>query len=91
MVPSESARLRWPGREEGEGRRAERNRGRLGSGRKLGGVGTNRGGGEGPSMLAYGEGRPGLVGKRPAASPGRNLQESRGAGERKVSPLFINF
>lgn len=51
MVPSESARLRWPGREEGEGRRAERNRGRLGSGRKLGGVGTNRGGGEGPSML----------------------------------------
>lgn len=46
MVPSERARLRRPGSEEGETRRGDRNSCCLVRGRKPGGVGMNRDAGE---------------------------------------------
>lgn len=79
MVPSERARLRRPGSEEGEARRGERNSCWLASGRKPGGVGMNRDG-EGPVALGQGTARPGLVGKRPAESLGKHLREPVGRG-----------
>ena len=74
MVPSERARLRRPGSEEGEARRGDRTSWWLAIGRKPGGVGTNKDG-EGPVMLRLGQGtaRLGLVGKRPTESPGKHL------------------
>lgn len=72
MVPSERARLRRPGSEEGEAWRADRNSCWLASGRKPGGVGMNRDGEE-PVTLGQGMARLGQVGKRPVASPGRYL------------------
>lgn len=86
MVPSERARLRRPGSEEGEARREERNSGWLASGRKPGGVGMNRDGEE-PVTLGQDMARLGQVGKRPAESPGKYLQEPTGQGRRRrVSP-----
>lgn len=83
MVPSERARLRRPGSEEGEARRGDRNSCWLASGRKPGGVGMNRDG-EGPA-LGQGTARLGLVGKRPAASHGKYLQEPIGHGREEES------
>lgn len=75
MVPSERARLRRPGSEEGEARRGERNSCGPASGRKLGGVGRNTAGEE-PGPDGQGLARLGPVGKRmAAASPGKHLQE----------------
>lgn len=82
MVPSERARLRRPGSEEGEARRGDRNSCWLARGRKPGGVGTNRDGEE-PAMLGYGMARLGPVGKRPAESPGKHLQEPSGRAGRE--------
>lgn len=79
MVPSERARLRRPGSEEGEARWGDRNSCWLVIGRKPGGEGTNKDG-EGPVMLRLGQGvvrlgpvRLGPVGKRPTESPGKHL------------------
>ena len=74
MVPSERARLRRPGSEEGEARRGDRNSCWLVIGRKPGGEGMNKDG-EGPVMLRLGQGmaRLGLVGKRPTESAGKHL------------------
>lgn len=79
MVPSERARLRRPGSEEGEARRGDRNSCWLARGRKPGGVGMNRGGGE-PATPEQGMARLGQVGKRPAESPGKYLWEPRAGG-----------
>lgn len=79
MVPSERARLRRPGSEEGEARRGDRNSCWLASGRKPGGVGMNRDGGEGPA-LGQGPVRLGLVGQRPGATHGEHLQKPIGRG-----------
>lgn len=62
MVPSERARLRRPGSEEGEARRGDRNSCWLVSGRKPGGAGMNRDG-DGPAARGQGTARPGLEGK----------------------------
>lgn len=72
MVPSERARLRRPGSEEGEARRGDRNSCWLARGRKPGGVGMNRDGEE-PATLEQGMARLGQVGKRLAESPGKYL------------------
>lgn len=83
-MPSERARLRRPGSEEGEARRGDRNSCWLASGRNPGGVGTNRAGEE-PVTLGLGMARLGPVGKKPVASPGKHLRapsgKERGAGE----------
>lgn len=89
MVPSERARLRRPGSEEGEARRGERNSCWLASGRKPGGVGMNRDGEE-PVTLGQDMARLGQEGKRPAESPGKYLQEPTGQGRRRrVSPRAL--
>lgn len=78
MVPSERARLRRPGSEEGEARRGDRNSCWLASGRKPGGVGMNSDG-EGPAP-GQDTARLGLVGQRPAATRGEHLQKPVGRG-----------
>lgn len=81
MVPKESARLRRPGSEEGEARRGDRNSCWLASGRKPGGLGMNRDA-AGPAP-GHGTARLGLVGKRPAESLGKHLQEPVGHGRQE--------
>lgn len=91
MVPSERARLRRPGSEEGEARRGDRNSCWLASGRKPGGAGMNRAG-EGPATLRQGTARLWPAGKRPAESPGKYLREraqrawERGLGQPRGPP-----
>lgn len=80
MVPSERARLRRPGSEEGETLRGDLNSCCLVRGRKPGGVGTNREAGE-VVMLGQGMARLGLEGKRLTESPERNLQGPMGHKE----------
>lgn len=73
MVPSERARLRRPGSEEGETRRGDRKSCCLVRGRKPGGVGMKRDAGD-VVMLGQGTARLGLEGKRLAESPEKYLQ-----------------
>lgn len=87
MVPSERARLRRPGSDEGEARRGDRNSCWLASGRKPGAVGMNRDG-EGPA-LGQGTARLGLAGKRPAASRGKYLQEPVGHGREEEGQPWV--
>lgn len=82
-MPSERARLRRPGSEEGRARQGDLNSCWWASGAKPGGVGMNRGG---EAALGQGMARPGLVGKRPAESSGKYLQEPVGHGREGGQP-----
>lgn len=71
MVPSESALLRRPGREEGEVLRGDLKSCWFVRCRILGGVGTNR------DVAGEGKAVPGLLGKTVIESPERYLQRTR--------------
>lgn len=71
MVPSESALLRRPGREEGEVLRGDLKSCWFVRCRILGGVGTNR------DVAGEGKAVPGLLGKTVMESPERYLQRTR--------------